>query len=326
MARQDCAVISARFDEPIHATAAPQAAWLLVEHRGPWGRDPLTDGRSIDPGVGGELKRRAAKAGVRVLLIRQHSPSPSRGHRYYLASSGSKPWLESAHCARFEEVLEVDLDALGAGRRPADGRDDHRPLYAVCTHGAKDPCCAQFGRPVVAALKVALRERVWECTHIGGDRFAATLLCLPHGLYFGRVTPPDVLRIANAYASGRIDLEHFRGRAGLDKSVQAADWHVRRQEGLLGIDDLQVGTRTADKDGTHEVELRSRQYRYQVRVRRVPDDEARPVGCGNDRLWTPSAWRLVEISRDPLPSQPVKAASSGAGLSAATWAPCASNA
>lgn len=300
MARQPCAVISTRHREPLHATAPSQAAWLLVEHPGPWGRIPLTDGAGIEPEVGAQLLRHATRAGVRVLLIRRHGRSQRRGHRYYLAWTGSQPWLETGHLDRFEEVLEVNLDALAAGRRCGQARLDHEPLYAVCTHGRKDPCCAQFGRPVIAALSVALRGRVWESTHLGGDRFAATLLCLPHGLYFGRLTPNDALRIANQYASGRIELEHFRGRAGLAMAVQAADWHVRRQEALLDVDDLQVDAHAVGKDGTHAVELRSPRLRYQARVRRQANNEARPVGCGNDRLWTPSEWRLVALSRMPL--------------------------
>ncbi len=297
MSEHACATTSARSGEPIGATAAPHRAWLLIEHRGPWGHDPLTDNRVVAPDVGRELKRRAVRAGVRVLLIRQHTSSRSPGHRCYLAWTGSPPWLEATHCSRFEEILDFDLHALGAGHRSAKLRPEHQPLYAVCTHGGKDPCCARFGGPVVAALTVALRERVWECTHLGGDRFAANLLCLPHGLYFGRVTPGDVLAIANAYASGRIDLEHFRGRSGVSKAVQAADWYLRRQEGLLGVDDLHLAAHSIGNDGDHEVELRSRQHRYLVRVRWELDGESRPMGCGNERLRTPRGWRLVEIRR-----------------------------
>ncbi|MDP8960501.1 MAG: sucrase ferredoxin [Actinomycetota bacterium] len=246
--------------------------------------------------MGAQLARRAARAGVRVLLIRRHVRSQRAGHRYYLAWTGTRPWLGTGRLERFEQALALDLHALAAGRRPEETEPDHLPLYAVCTHGRKDPCCAQFGRPVVAALSVALRHRVWECTHLGGDRFAATLLCLPHGLYFGRVPPSEVLRIAHGYAAGRIDLERFRGRAGLHMAAQAADWHVRRQEGLLGVEDLHVVAHTVDEDGTHAVELAGPQHRYRIRVRREAS-EARPVGCGDERLWTPSQWRLIELTR-----------------------------
>ena len=29
-------------------------------------------------------------------------------------------------------------------------------------------------------------DAVWECSHIGGDRFAATMLLFPHGINYGR--------------------------------------------------------------------------------------------------------------------------------------------
>ena len=46
------------------------------------------------------------------------------------------------------------------------------PLLLVCTHGRRDACCAQFGRPTAMALARRYGTAVWETTHVGGDRFA----------------------------------------------------------------------------------------------------------------------------------------------------------
>lgn len=72
--------------------------------------------------------------------------------------------------------------------RPAGLRD-----ILVCTHGAVDACCAKFGYPVYRELsrlaaQSATNTRVWRCTHFGGHRFAATVLELPSGRYWGRLT------------------------------------------------------------------------------------------------------------------------------------------
>ena len=37
------------------------------------------------------------------------------------------------------------------------------------------------------ALAAAYPEETWECSHLGGDRFAGTMNLLPHGLSYGRV-------------------------------------------------------------------------------------------------------------------------------------------
>ena len=47
------------------------------------------------------------------------------------------------------------------------------PMLLVCTHGVHDTCCAVRGRPVAAALARRWPEATWECSHVGGDRFAA---------------------------------------------------------------------------------------------------------------------------------------------------------
>ena len=66
----------------------------------------------------------------------------------------------------------------------------------MCTHGRHDACCAERGRPVAAALTAARPEQTWEVSHVGGDRFAANLLVLPEGLYYGQVTADEAPGLA----------------------------------------------------------------------------------------------------------------------------------
>ena len=126
------------------------------------------------------------------------------------------------------------------------------PLYAVCTHGKRDPCCARRGRPLARALRAARPDETWEIGHIGGHRFAATFLAFPHGLCFGRVPAARGPEIVAALEAGEIVLEHFRGRAGDPPVVQAADVLVRRRLGLRGIDDVGGrGRRRRRRDAAH---------------------------------------------------------------------------
>ena len=136
-----------------------------------------------------------------------------------------------------DELLGVDLAAaLAGGETGATAVDG--PLYVVCTHGKRDRCCALQGLPLYDALR---REtdpgRVWQSTHVGGDRFAGNLVVLPHGLYYGRVAPADAARVLAAHAAGEVELDHYRGRSAYPFPVQAAERALRESEGLLGIDD-----------------------------------------------------------------------------------------
>jgi hypothetical protein len=103
-----------------------------------------------------------------------------------------------------------------------DGRD-----VFVCTHGAIDACCATFGYPIYKLLRQMAanpdhRLRAWRCTHFGGHRFAATLLDMPEGRYWGHLDARDLaplIRRDRPFA----ELRHrYRGWAALPAPLQQA--------------------------------------------------------------------------------------------------------
>jgi hypothetical protein len=101
-------------------------------------------------------------------------------------------------------------------------------------------------------LSAARPEQTWEVSHLGGDRFAANLLVLPRGDYFGRLEPEDAEPLATGYEAGQIDLAHYRGRSTHPRLVQAAEHFARESQGLTGLDDLAVADyRRADGDRAH---------------------------------------------------------------------------
>lgn len=137
------------------------------------------------------------------------------------------PWIETTLVPDLEAVLDLDLSALAGGR--SVGLERHsEPLFCVCTHGRHDPCCAERGRPVAVGLTASDPQRTWECTHIGGDRFAGNMLVLPQGLYYGRVDAESARRVASAHLAGNLDLDLLRGRSSLPMPVQAAEIELRR--------------------------------------------------------------------------------------------------
>jgi hypothetical protein len=243
-------------------TASTVRHWLLVEHDGPWGRDALLHGR-IPEGVGRELRRRARVHGVRVLLIRRHGgvgadggEGASRSVTCFMVRSGpGEPWIERTSLTRIEDVLEVDLEALGRGERPGL-EPTTGPLFLVCTHGRRDPCCAERGRPLARAMAHAVPRSSWESSHTGGDRFAGNMVAFPHGLYFGRVTNERGPLVARAYREGWIDLARYRGRSCYPMDIQAAEQLLRVERRLDGVDDLtlrrfrRTGERTVATFGT----------------------------------------------------------------------------
>ncbi len=94
--------------------------------------------------------------------------------------------------------------------RPRPHRRDPRPgqrrgpqrLALVCTNGKRDQCCALRGRPVAAAIAAATDWDTWECSHLGGHRFAATMMLLPTGDMFGWLDPESALEVMQTVRRG----------------------------------------------------------------------------------------------------------------------------
>ena len=222
----------ARGDSPV-ATASPSQRWLLIEQPGPWGRDALAESR-FDRSVAPELARRSRTEGVRLLLVRRPGERLADSGRRW-AYADSRPGQEGL----WWSVRAADADLLTAPWDGSVGVRADRPVYLVCTHGGHDACCALRGRPLARTMPAPGPADVWECSHLGGDRFAANVVVLPHGFYYGQV-PGDGTELVDAHERGQVALPWLRGRAGVPPAGQAAQHSARAALGLLGIEDLPV--------------------------------------------------------------------------------------
>src|SRR4051794_27310644 len=226
-----CSVASLARGEPLAGTASTVRAFLLVENDGPWGVDALRDARLPDD-VKRSLRDEATRHGIKVLLARRHGgSSPGQAIRVmaaYAAPAG--PWMETTTLIGPGDLRDLDLAALARGKSPGLTPVEG-PVVCVCTHGRHDACCAELGRPVATALHVSYPELTWEVSHIGGDRFAANLLVLPDGLYYGRVSAAQAAVLVRTHLDGRLELDLLRGRSGFSFPVQVAELAVRRETG-----------------------------------------------------------------------------------------------
>lgn len=286
--RYYCSVAAALASDPIEATAPPADHWLLVEHAGPWGQHALS-GSSLQPAVSAALADWTRANRARVALIRR----PGATHR--TRKSGrwfrvdARPGRECIRTGMYTSEGRL-VDVL---TEPEAGEPHPEPIYLVCTHGKHDTCCALRGRPVATALGQTFPHRTWECTHVGGDRFAANLVVLPHGIYYGQVSFDEAVDLAKRHEAGLLDLERLRGRSSLPAPVQAAQHHARLASGEAAIDAYGLLTLDRKAVDTWLVRLAGPDgATLAVTVRATLRESDRPLSCGGP---APDRFRAFEL-------------------------------
>ncbi len=288
-----CALRAQLRGDPMLGTAFPAARLLLVEQPGPWGRGGLRDSR-FGAAVAATLEARAAAEGVRVEAIRRPGRTP-RGAVLRWGLADTRDGRVRLTWGRYTDpsgLLELPLDGSA-------GDPDPQPVYLVCAHSKHDTCCALRGRPVAAALAALRPERVWECSHLGGDRFAANVLVLPAGLLYGRVLPFAAEEFVAAAEADEVIGALLRGRVGLAPAAQAALAFAHEHLALRRRADLRVESIGAVADGAATVRLAGPHGQVDVTVR-VEPVEADGLTCHNPRPGRYLAYRPVAIT--PVPA------------------------
>lgn len=207
---------------------------MLLELSGAWGSSAFLQSPScIAPELGRAIVRRVETARLRIAAIRRPGRRPETPRwRWFVAHA--EVGGESLHYGEVSdprEFLDLALDG-------SDGQSSTDPVVAICAHGKHDQCCAVRGRSACRAIAAKYPEITWECSHLGGDRFAATMLVLPEGLCYGRVDSTQSAELIRLYLDGRLDNRFLRGRTSLPHAVQAAQYFAREAYGDDRIDAL----------------------------------------------------------------------------------------
>ena len=132
----------------------------------------------------------------------------------------------------------VAIRGYFAGNRPAYPSQDipARDIF-VCTHGQRDRCCGCYGYPFYREAKQLSQRwnmpnlRLWQISHIGGHRFAPTLIDLPQGRYYGRMDMERFKLLALQQGDWRLLLDAYRGWSLLPKPLQCLERLLWRNQG-----------------------------------------------------------------------------------------------
>ena len=212
-----CSTIARDAREPLAGTASHARGCVLLSYpKRMWARQAL-DSVGLPPALVGVLKHLGEDKDVMTRFV---------------AHEGV--WNERVEITLYPEgrrhrdvPLERAATLLGTAG-PTDGEPTTTPVIACCTHGIRDRCCALFGAQIVTALRQHLEAtgkdvEIREATHLGGDRFAPTVLVLPSGHMYGHLVSDDAGALIDA-ALGALPLrERFRGSLWRDSLEQLAD-------------------------------------------------------------------------------------------------------
>lgn len=237
----NCCMISRRRDEAMMGTVKHVQTWLLLQYESAMGMHAFSDSD-----IPGKIKDHlsqvvATTPNARLLLIKSQPDSADDKLRFVIVNGREiDPYYVEVELEGYGDLLDLDQADLLSGETFSGGTVRREPFYLVCTNGRRDPCCAQNGLPVFNAFIEQGRDLAWQCSHLGGHRFAANVLAFPQGIYYGRVLPDDVERLIIAGRSGQILIDNYRGRACYPKIVQAAEAHLRTRTGKFGFQDYML--------------------------------------------------------------------------------------
>ncbi|HKX33261.1 MAG TPA: sucrase ferredoxin [Blastocatellia bacterium] len=311
-----CSELSRDAGEPLYGTASLGQVWLLLEHPSNWGEKALETSQVPDPVK--TYLRAALKniEGGRLLLIRQGREASESINFFIVVARESAPYIRRFQLKSYEDLLELEIPKLAQlPHRPEDPPAD-APLYLVCTDGKHDKCCAKYGLRAYQKLRAQFGGSVWESSHVGGDRFAANLVCFPEGLFFGRVSETEAEQVIRDHQNGQIYLSRYRGRSCYPTQVQVGEYFIRLQSGNLKFD----GLRSLD-DETGEPDQALVRFKsvadqaiHLARFRHKTSPSEIPSSCHSTEKRKVVQYHLLEYTTFHRPTFPLDQPTTGLGM------------
>ncbi len=291
-----CALEARNANIPMIGTAPRVDVWLLLEYPHPWGRRAFEESEILQEAKAYLAEQAAAIPNSRIQLIKHRSVKYAETISFHLVLSRElSPVRYRFQLPGYESLLDLDIRGIAAELPYFAEHATTEPLYLACTNGRRDACCAARGLPVYEKLSQMAGESAWQTSHLGGHRFAANLLCLPHGILYGRVDDADLELLVREYARGRIFVPSYRGRSCYPPEVQAAASFLRHQQNLLEVYRIRLDDVTGEGSDQWLVcfaELGGRLHRLRVGVKRAAYEAF--ASCGADHPETSDAYYLID--------------------------------
>lgn len=128
----------------------------------------------------------------------------------------------------FVALLQEDWNTLSPWEIDAPER-----MMLVCTHGSHDSACGKLGYPIYQHLRqhAPAGTQIWRASHIGGHRFAPTLIDLPEGRVWGFLDQKTAMQVLEHSVHPAQLRGQLRGWMGLPPFAQILEGELFFQQG-----------------------------------------------------------------------------------------------
>ncbi len=263
-----CSQIAKADNATLYGTVSDKSqVWALVEYSGKWPKGATKSGASLPGALFQWIEaQRDAISGFRPILIKRKTVTDTKS--VFIAIPGpTDAKLYQFQISSYEELSSLDINTILAGGGETQRLLDEQ-VVLVCTNGLHDNCCSMFGLPVYDAFEKDTSLNVWQSSHIGGHRYAATAAVFPSGVYYGYLAPSAVVSVGKDIDTKQIALQYYRGRSFQPAVVNAADYFLRNVLSLTADAAVKLSNHEAD-DAVHLVTFLVADQLHQIEVETV---------------------------------------------------------
>tara|TARA_B110001454_G_C12690077_1_gene421944 strand:- start:176 stop:1123 length:948 start_codon:yes stop_codon:yes gene_type:complete len=221
-----CSLISKKLAEPLSGTASQAQHLIFITWpKRFWKYEALVSGGGFPQGLKRWIKSQSVEHGKIVLRLISQPGMTAECCSLHVYPDGLV--YEDIAPDQLKTVLEDHFAGKGQQHSP---RVQEIPEVMVCTHGRHDKCCAKFGQALYAQFQRGIENRglslnLWQSSHLGGHRFAPTLVHLPSGEAHGHVTSEQVPALLDAWTQQRVHPKTYRGNVfRMDAEQLAEAW------------------------------------------------------------------------------------------------------
>lgn len=216
--RAFCSELCSARGEPHAGTGnAPGRVLLMPWPRGKWRRQRW-ESVDMSPELGAAIHH-ALQSGVHFALTDRVGDAES------LPGLMAQPESVYADFEDEAQLIRAIYAYVDEGRVFA-GAVDPRVTILVCTDSRRDACCARYGFSTYKALTAVAdpsRFNIVQASHLGGCRFAASLVVLPQRQRYGRMTAGQAPAFLEALLRNEVFVPAYKGRTDQPEPVQVAE-------------------------------------------------------------------------------------------------------